>query len=144
MYNESQFLGRLIRSPGSPRRREGSQVLEEETVCQSLSHARLFATPRTVACQAPLCPWDSPGKNTGVGCHFFLQGIVPTQESNPGLLHCRQILYSLNGGRGDRGLGFSRRRKGQRSFFFFLYIPQSQSHKTFFSFKTGTDDYTSV
>jgi len=35
---------------------------------------------------------DSPGKSTGVGCHAFLQGIVPTQESNPGLLHCRQIL----------------------------------------------------
>ena len=39
-----------------------------------------------------LCPWDSPGKNTGVGCHFLLQGIVPTQGSNPGLLHCRQTL----------------------------------------------------
>ena len=41
----------------------------------------------------PLCPWNSPGKNTGVGCHSLLQGIFPTQESNPGLLHCRQILY---------------------------------------------------
>ena len=39
---------------------------------------------------------DSPGKNTGVGCHFLLQGISPTQESNPGLLHCRQILYRLS------------------------------------------------
>ena len=39
-----------------------------------------------------LCPWDSPGKNTGVGCHFLLQGIFPTQGSNPGLLHCRQML----------------------------------------------------
>ena len=38
---------------------------------------------------------DSPGKNTGVGCHFLLQGIFPTQGSNPGLLHCRQILYLL-------------------------------------------------
>ena len=33
-----------------------------------------------------LCPWDSPGKNTGVGCHFFLQGIFPTQGSNLSLL----------------------------------------------------------
>ena len=31
----------------------------------------------------PLCPWDFPGKNTGVGCHFLLQGIFPTQGSNP-------------------------------------------------------------
>ena len=34
-----------------------------------------------------LCPWDSPGKNTGVGCHALLQGIFPTQRSNPCLLH---------------------------------------------------------
>ena len=39
------------------------------------------------------CPWDFPGKNTGVDCHFLLQGIFPTQGSNPGLVHCRQILY---------------------------------------------------
>ena len=43
-----------------------------------------------------LCPWDSPGKSTGVGCHFLLQGIFPIQESNPCLLHCRQILYRLS------------------------------------------------
>ena len=40
-----------------------------------------------------LCLWDSPGKNTGVGCHFLLQRIFPTQGSNPCLLHCRWILY---------------------------------------------------
>ena len=34
-----------------------------------------------------LCPWDSPGKNTGVGCHALLQGIFPTQGSNTRLLH---------------------------------------------------------
>ena len=34
-----------------------------------------------------LCPWSSPGKNTGVGSHSLLQGIFPTQGSNPGLLH---------------------------------------------------------
>ena len=39
---------------------------------------------------------DSPGKNTGVGCHALLQGIFPTQGSNPGLPRCRQILYSLS------------------------------------------------
>ena len=36
---------------------------------------------------------DSPGKNTGVGCHALLQGIFPTQASNPALSHCKQILY---------------------------------------------------
>ena len=39
---------------------------------------------------------DSPGKNTGVGCHVLLQAIFPTQESNPGLSHCRQILLCLS------------------------------------------------
>ena len=34
-----------------------------------------------------LCPWDSPGKNTEVGCHSLLQGIFPTQGWNPGFLH---------------------------------------------------------
>ena len=49
----------------------------------------------TIAQQAPLS-MDSPGKNTGVGCHFLLQGIFLIQESNPSLLHCRQILYHLS------------------------------------------------
>ena len=40
-----------------------------------------------------LCPWDLPGKNIGVGCHFLLQGIFLTQRSNTGLLHCRQTPY---------------------------------------------------
>ena len=40
-----------------------------------------------------LCPWDFPGKNAGVGCHFFLRGIFPTQKLNSSLLHCRWILY---------------------------------------------------
>ena len=39
---------------------------------------------------------DSPGKNTGVGCQALLQRIFPTPGSNPGLPHCRQILYCLN------------------------------------------------
>ena len=39
------------------------------------------------------CPWDFPGRNTGVGCHFLLQGIFPTQGSILCLLHCRWILY---------------------------------------------------
>ena len=43
-----------------------------------------------------LSPWDFPGKDTGVGCRFLLQGIFPTQGSNLRLLHCRQILYWLS------------------------------------------------
>ena len=40
-----------------------------------------------------LCPWSSPGKNTGVGSHSLLQRIFLNQESKPNLLLCRQILY---------------------------------------------------
>ena len=61
----------------------GSQMLEElRGSCNPMD-------PRL------LCPWASPGKNTGVGCHFLLQGIFPTQGLNPGLLHCKQVLYRL-------------------------------------------------
>ena len=60
-----------------------------------IAHAKLLhlcptlCDPWTVAHPAPHT-WNSPGKNTGVGCHAFLQGIFPTQGSNPhllGLLH---------------------------------------------------------
>ena len=43
-----------------------------------------------------LCPWNSPGQNIGVGSLSLLQGIFPTLGSNPGLPHCRQILYQLS------------------------------------------------
>ena len=50
-----------------------------------------------VDCSPPgsSCPWYSPCKNTGVGCHFLLQGLFLIQGLNLGLLHCRQILYRL-------------------------------------------------
>ena len=60
-----------------------------------LSRIRLFATPWTVACQAPLS-MGFPRQNTGVGCHFLLQGIFPTQGWDLGLPHCGQILYCLS------------------------------------------------
>ena len=44
------------------------------------SHVRLCVTPQTAAHQAS-CPWDSPGKNTGVGCHFLLQCMKVKSES---------------------------------------------------------------
>ena len=63
---------------------------------KSLSRVWLFVSPWTAAPQAPFRPWDFPGKNTGVGCHFLLQWIFPTQGLNPGLPHCRQTLYCLS------------------------------------------------
>ena len=56
---------------------------------KSLSCAQLFSIPWT-------SPWNSPGKNTGLGSLYLLQGIFLTQGSNPGLPHCRRILYQLS------------------------------------------------
>ena len=62
---------------------------------QSLQSCSIFLWLYGLQPARLLCPWDSPGKNTGVGCHFLLQGILPTQGSNQGLPRCRQILHYL-------------------------------------------------
>ena len=82
-----------VRLPGSlPARRKEVKVTEWEP----LSCVRLFVTPRTVQPARLLCAWDSPGRNTRVGCHSLLQRVFPTRGLNPGLLHFRQILYPLS------------------------------------------------
>ena len=91
-------------------------------VCtQSLSHVPLFATPIRL-----LSPWDSPDNTTGVSSHSFLQGIFPTQGSNPGLLHCRQILlnslpFLLQGDLPDPGMELAS--CISRWIFFFFFLP---------------------
>ena len=61
-----------------------------------LSHVQNSLQPHALQPDTFLYLWDSPGKNTRVGCHFLLQGLFPTQGSNPGLPHCRQTLYCLS------------------------------------------------
>ena len=77
-----------------------SEMLSRETyskhVCVSCSVVSGSLQPHGLRPTRLLCPWNSPGKNTGVGCHFLLQGTFPTQRSNPGLLHYRWILYCLS------------------------------------------------
>ena len=87
----SEMLGQ-----GYQRRRASHSVqrskegfLEEENeshsvLSDSLQHHGLYS------------PWNSPGQSTGVASFSLLQGIFPTQESNQGFLHCRQILYQLS------------------------------------------------
>ena len=65
-----------------------SKIVSCSVVSNSLPSHGLYPT-------MILCPWDSLGKNIGVGCHFLLQGIFPTLGLNLGLLHCRRILYHL-------------------------------------------------
>ena len=56
---------------------------------KSLSRVRFFTTPGLQPTRL-LHPWDFLGKSTGMGCHFLLEGIFPTQGLNPGLPRCRQ------------------------------------------------------
>ena len=99
-------MGACIRSGGllgsahttvhlSPQLCLHDSTLSSLSSLQSLSHVRLLRPHRLQPARL-LCPQNSPGKITGLGCHFLLQGIFPTQELNPGLLHCRQILYQLD------------------------------------------------
>ena len=91
--------------PGSPPR-----VLPPRTSVPAASQWFLWNAPKSVSRSVVsdslqphgleptrlLCPQTSPGKKTGVGSNFLLQGIFPTQGSNPGLPHCRQIRYHLS------------------------------------------------
>ena len=67
-------------------------------VYHSVSHSVLSNSLRPCGLQPArlLCPWDSPGRNTGVGSHFLLQGIFLTQGQNLAALPYRQILYHLS------------------------------------------------
>ena len=66
-------------------------VLESESESESCS-----GVSDSLRLHGLYSPWNSPGKNTGVGSLSLLQGIFPTQGLNPGLPHCRQILYQLS------------------------------------------------
>ena len=63
------------------------------TSCESESHSVVSDSLWPYGLYSP---WNSPGQSTGVGSFSLLQGIFPTWGSNPGLLHCRQILYQLS------------------------------------------------
>ena len=67
-------------------------LLEEEVK----ERASRSVVSNSLRSQGLFSPWKSPGQNTGVGSRSLLQGVLPTQGSNPGLLHCRQILYPLS------------------------------------------------
>ena len=65
-------------------------------LCLVAQCVRLLATLHGLEPASSSVHEDSPGKNTGVSCHDLLQAIFPTQESEPGLLHCGWILYHLS------------------------------------------------
>ena len=75
-----------------------SQLLRIRLRSESESHLAMSDSLRPHGLQPAtlFSPWNSPGKNAGVYSQPLLQGISPTQGSNPGLLHCRQIPYHLS------------------------------------------------
>ena len=68
------------------------------TLCSLFSISFLYWKVKVKVTQSwfLVSPWNSPGQNTGVSSHSLLQGIFPSQGSNTGLLHCRQIPYELS------------------------------------------------
>ena len=74
-------------------------IREADVLCWAVFSRSVLYNPLQSHGQQParlLCPWGSPGKNTGVGCHALHQRIFPAQGLTPGLPHCRQILYCLS------------------------------------------------
>ena len=67
-----------------------------ENVCLVAQPCLTLCDPMDCSPPGSTVHGDSPGKNTGVGCHALLQGIFPTQGLNPGLPHCRWILYQTS------------------------------------------------
>ena len=65
--------------------------IKQHAVCLAAQSCPTFCDSMDCSPPGSSVHWDSPGKNTGVGCHALLQGIFPTQGSNPGLLHWRCI-----------------------------------------------------
>ena len=70
-------------------------LLYPQTTCESESESHLVVSS-SLRPHGLYNQWNPPGQNTGLGSHSLLQGIFPTQGLNPGLLHCRQILYQLS------------------------------------------------
>ena len=72
------------------------EVVEAMRSCRETEDESHSVVSDSLRPQGLYSPWNSLGQNTGVGSLSLLQGIFPTQGSNPGLSHCRRILYQLS------------------------------------------------
>ena len=75
--------------PGKPHSSESVQFSSVAQACLT------FCDPHESQNARLLCPWDFPGKSTGVGCYFLFQGVFQIQGLNPGFLHCRQTFFTV-------------------------------------------------
>ena len=94
---EEGFCSYKNRQKSKWKRKEMRGKMGQQTVCV-LSHSVMSDSlgPHGLQPTGSSIHGDSSGKTTGIGCHALFQGIFPTQEQNPGLLHCKWILYCLN------------------------------------------------
>ena len=93
-------------SPGSPAWQMDSLPLSHQgcyvqdimnaVLCLVAQFCQTLCDPMGCSSPGSSVHGDSPGKNTGVGCHALLQEIFPTQGLNPGLPHCRWVLYQMS------------------------------------------------
>ena len=104
-YWRAEPLRKRVGNPGErlftvrghlPRRPAAAADMFEKCDSVSCSVVSDSLQPHGLQPTRILCPWDSLGKDTGVGCHALLQGISLTERLNPSLLPCRQILYHLS------------------------------------------------
>ena len=107
LYNRSKNCKSLCWTPGFPGGSDSKESARNVGDLGSISelgrypregHVNLLEyscleNPHGQRSLAGYSPWNSPGQNTGVGSLSLLQGIFPTQKLNPGLLHCRQMIY---------------------------------------------------
>ena len=91
----SQQTWKSVHERPASRSQEGTvlQIHLTNSKSESESYSVMFDSSRPHGLYGP---WDSPGQNTGMGRFSLLQGVFPTQGLNPGLPHCRWILYQLS------------------------------------------------
>jgi len=77
-------------------RKQGRKMPSKVYVCLAAQSCLTLCNRVDCSLSGSSVQEDSPGTNIGMGCHSLLQGIFPTQESNPGLPHPRPILYHLS------------------------------------------------
>ena len=96
-YSPSFLVNLLLEGMWLSLHSRGKQThfIQLHMICFSALQCPTLCDPMDCSPQGSSVHKDSLGKNTGVGCYIFLQGIFPTQGLNPGPQHCRQILYSL-------------------------------------------------
>ena len=90
------FLSKKKFLPYNPTLKDYEIRLSEELGVTFMLICMKMKVKLTQLCPTLYSPWNSSGQNTEVGSLSLLQGIFPTQGSNPGLPHCRQILYQLS------------------------------------------------